>query len=155
MPAKPIPDGYQAVTPYLIVKNAAQALEFYKRALGATESFRLASPDGKIGHAEMRIGDSVVMLADEHPEMGHVGPRTIGGTPVSLHVYVEDVDTRFKQAIAAGGKETRAVTDQFYGDRSGSFEDPYGHLWHLSTHKEDVSPQEIDRRAAERFGKKK
>ena len=154
MPVKPIPDGYQAVTPYLIVSNAAQALEFYKRALGATESFRMASPDGKIGHAEIRIDGAVVMLADEHPEMGHVGPQTIGGTPVSLHVYVEDVDTRFQQAIAAGGREKRAVSDQFYGDRSGSFEDPYGHLWHLSTHKEDLTPEEIRERAEKLYGRK-
>ena len=154
MPVKPIPDGYQAVMPYLIVKNASQALDFYKRALGATERMRLTAPDGKIGHAEIDVGGCCVMLADEHPEMGHVGPQTIGGTPVSLHVYVEDVDQRFSQALAAGGKEKRAVADQFYGDRSGSFEDPYGHQWHLSTHKEDLSADEINKRAEKLFGKK-
>ena len=154
MPAKPIPDGYNAVTPYLIVKNAAQALDFYKRALGARERMRLTAPDGKIGHAEIEVGGCCVMLADEHPENGHVGPETIGGSPVSLHVYVEDVDARFRQALAAGAREKRAVADQFYGDRSGSFEDPFGHLWHLSTHKEDLSPDEINRRAEKLFGKK-
>ena len=151
MPAKPIPDGYHAVTPYLIVRNAVEALDFYKRALGADEKFRLTGPDGRVGHAEIRIGDSVVMLADESPEMGHVGPHTIGGSPIMLHVYVDDVDARFKQAIAAGGKEKRPVEDQFYGDRSGSFEDPYGHYWHLSTHKEDLSPDEINQRAEKLF----
>lgn len=145
---KPIPDGYHAVTPYLIVKGAAQALEFYKRALGASERMRLTAPDGRIGHAEIEVGGSCIMLADEHPEMRALGPKTVGGTPVSLHVYVEDVDTRFQQAIAAGGKERRAVADQFYGDRLGTFEDPFGHVWHLSTHKEDLSPDEISRRAA-------
>jgi PhnB protein len=110
-------------------------------------------PDGKIGHAEFSIGDSIVMLADEFPEMGHVGPQSMGGTPVSLHLYVEDVDARFKQALAAGGKEKRKVEDQFYGDRSGSIEDPFGHIWHLSTHKEDLTPQEIEKRAAEAMRK--
>ena len=155
MPAKAVPDGYHAVTPYLIVKNAAQALEFYKRALGARERMRLDAPGGKIGHAEIEVDGSCVMLADEHPEMGYVGPRTIGGTPVSLHLYVDDVDRRFRQAIDAGGVEKRPVEDQFYGDRSGTFEDPYGHLWHLATHKEDLSPEEISKRADALFGKKK
>jgi len=155
MPVKAVPDGYQAVTPYLIVKNAAQALDFYKRALGARERMRLDAPGGKIGHAEIEVDGSCVMLADENAEMGHVGPQTIGGTPVSLHLYVKDVDTRFKQAIEAGGVEKRAVEDQFYGDRSGTFEDPYGHLWHLATHKEDVSPEEIRKRAEALFGRKK
>lgn len=147
MPVKAVPDGYQAVTPYLIVKNAAQALDFYKRALGARERMRLDAPGGKIGHAEIEVDGSCVMLADENAEMGHVGPQTIGGTPVSLHLYVKDVDTRFKQAIEAGGVEKRAVEDQFYGDRSGTFEDPFGHTWTLATHLEDVSPEEMARRA--------
>jgi PhnB protein len=155
MPVKAVPDGYQAVTPYLIVKNAAQALDFYKRALGARERLRLDAPGGKIGHAEIEVDGSCVMLADENAEMGHVGPQTIGGTPVSLHLYVNDVDTRFKQALEAGGVEKRAVEDLFYGDRSGTFEDPYGHLWHLATHKEDVSPEEIRKRAEALFGRKK
>ena len=155
MPVKAVPDGYNTVTPYLIVKNATQALDFYKRALGAKERLRLEAPGGKIGHAEIEVDGSCVMLADEHPEMGYVGPRTIGGTPVSLHIYVVDVDTRFKQAIAAGGVEKRPVQDQFYGDRSGTFEDPYGHLWHLATHKEDLSQEEINKRAEALYGKKK
>ena len=147
MKAKPIPDGYHAVIPYLVVKNAAKALDYYEKAFGAKRGLRMDKPDGKIGHAEFSIGDSIVMLADEFPEMGHVGPQSMGGTPVSLHLYVEDVDTRFKQALAAGGKEKRKLEDQFYGDRSGSIEDPFGHIWHLSTHKEDLTPEEIDRRA--------
>jgi PhnB protein len=148
MAVKPIPDGYAAVQPYLIVANAAEALDFYKRALGATERMRMTGPDGRVGHAEIDIGGCVVMLADEHPEIGALGPKTVGGTPVSLHVYVEDVDSRFRQALAAGAKEKRPLADMFYGDRSGTIEDPYGHVWHLSTHKEDVTPEEIHRRAA-------
>jgi PhnB protein len=150
---KPVPDGYGGVTPYLIVKNAAKALDYYQKAFGAKEKFRMDKPDGKVGHAEISIGDSIVMLADEFPEMGHVGPQSMGGTPVSLHMYVEDVDARFKQALAAGGKEKRKVQDQFYGDRSGSLEDPFGHIWHLSTHKEDLTPEEIDKRATEAMKK--
>ncbi len=153
MAAKPIPDGYPAVTPYIIVRNGAQALDFYKRALGATERMRLTAPDGKIGHAEIDIGGSVVMLADEHPEMDALGPKTVGGTPVSLHVYVDDVDARFKQAIAAGAKQKRPIADMFYGDRSGTLEDPYGHIWHLATHKEDLTPDEINKRAATMYKK--
>ena len=152
---KPIPEGYHSITPYLIVKDGVRAIEFYERAFGARELFRMMRPDGRVGHAELEIGDSRVMLADEHPEMGYVGPRTIGGTPVSLHLYVDDVDRRFRQAIDAGGVEKRPVEDQFYGDRSGTFEDPYGHLWHLATHKEDLSPEEISKRADALFGKKK
>ena len=143
---KPVPDGYHAVTPYLIVNGAASAIDFYKKAFGATELMRMASPDGRVGHAEIRIGDSPIMLADEFPEMGHKSPQTLGGSPISIMIYVTDVDTVFKQAIAAGGKEQRPVKDQFYGDRSGTLEDPFGHVWHVATHKEDVSPEEMERR---------
>ena len=144
---KPIPEGHNSVSPYLIVSGADKALDFYKKALGATELFRLQSPDGKIGHAEIKIGDTILMLADEHPDMQAHGPRKFGGSPVSLHVYVENVDTVWKQALAAGGKEKRPLADQFYGDRLGSFEDPFGHTWHVSSHVEDVSVEEIGRRA--------
>jgi PhnB protein len=145
---KPIPDGYHSVTPYLIVNDGARAIEFYKKAFGATELLRFPRPDGKLMHAEMQIGDSRIMLADEYPERGARSPQSIGGSPVTFHVYVEDVDTTFDQAIAAGAKETRPVMDQFYGDRTGGVTDPFGHTWHLATHKEDVSPEEMQRRAA-------
>src|SRR5438477_230484 len=148
MAAKPIPEGYQSVTPYLIVGGAAKALDYYKRAFGAKERMRLPMPDGKIAHAEIEIGDSVIMLADEFPQMGAKSPQTIGGTPVGICLYVEDVDTRFKQAIAAGGKEERPVKDQFYGDRSGTLIDPFGHKWTIATHIEDVSSEEMKRRMA-------
>ena len=148
MSAKPIPDGYHTATPYLVVQNAASALEFYKKAFGAEELLRLASPDGKIGHAEIKIGDSPIMLADEFPEMGYRGPQALGGSPVSIMLYVEDVDARFNQAIAAGAKVRRPVKDEFYGDRAGNLEDPFGHVWTIATHKEDVSPEEIERRFA-------
>jgi len=144
--AKPIPEGYHSVTPYLIIKGATEAIDFYKKAFGATELFRMPAPGGKIGHAEIKIGDSPIMLADESPEMGHKSPQTLGGSPISIMIYVADVDTVFKQAIAAGGKEQRPVKDQFYGDRSGTLEDPFGHVWHVATHKEDVSPEEMERR---------
>lgn len=126
---KPIPDGYHTVTPYLIVRGAAAAIEFYKKAFAATELFRLDSPSGKIGHAEMRIGDSPIVLADEHPEMGAKSPQTIGGSPVSIMLYVEDVDAVVPRAVAAGAKVTRPVEDKFYGDRMGGLEDPFGHVW--------------------------
>ena len=145
---KPIPEGHQAVSPYLIVDGGARALDFYKKAFGATELFRMEAPGGKIGHAEIKIGDSVVMLADVHAEMQAHDPHHYKGSPVSLHVYVEDVDKVAKQATAAGATVKRPVQDQFYGDRSGTFEDPFGHTWHVSTHKEDLSPEEIGRRAA-------
>lgn len=145
---RPIPEGYHTVTPYLIVKGGARALEFYKKAFGATELYRMEFGD-KIGHAEILIGDSHVMLADEYPDMGYRGPESLGGTSVSLMIYVEDVDKKFNQAIAAGGKVQRALQNQFYGDRSGTLEDPFGHVWTISTHVEDVSPEEMNRRAAQ------
>ena len=145
--AKAVPDGYHTATPYLIVKGAAAALDFYKKAFGATELFRMASPDGRIGHAEIRIGDSQIMLADEVPGMGYVSPQTLGGSPVSLMLYVPDVDQLFEQAIAAGGTAQRPVQDQFYGDRSGTLKDPFGHVWTISTHIEDIPPDEMRRRA--------
>ena len=149
---RPIPEGYHNVTPYLIVSDAAGAIEFYKTAFGATELMRMAAPGGKVGHAEIRIGDSRIMLADEFPDMGARGPKALGGSPVNLHLYVEDVDGVARQAVAAGAKEVRPIKDQFYGDRSGTFEDPYGHVWHVSTHKEDVPEGELKRRAAEAMG---
>jgi PhnB protein len=145
MAAKPIPDGYEGVTPYLIVDGASRAIDFYKKAFGATELFRMPMGD-KIGHAELKIGKSVVMMADEHPDMGHKGPKAYGGTPVSLMFYVEDVDSVFKNAIASGAKEVKGVADQFYGDRSGTLSDPFGHVWTIATHKEDVAPEEMNRR---------
>lgn len=146
MPVKPIPDGYHTVTPYLIVKGAASALEFYKRAFGATELLRMPGPGGCVAHAEIRVGDSPIMLADEFPDSGYRGPQSLGGSPVGILLYVEDVDARFRQAVAAGGKVVKPVTDQFYGDRSGTLEDPFGHVWTIATHKEDLSPEEIHQR---------
>jgi PhnB protein len=146
MAVKPIPDGYHTATPYMIVKDAARAIEFYKQAFGATELMRLADPSGKVGHAEIRIGNSPIMLADEFPEMGIRSPQTIGGSPVSILLYVDDVDATYAQAIAAGAKSTRPIKDQFYGDRSGVLEDPFGHTWSIATHKEDLSPAEINDR---------
>ena len=148
MAVKAIPDGYHSVTPYLIISGATGAIEYYKKAFGATELMRIDAPGGKIGHAEIKIGDSPIMLADEFPEMGYKSPTTLGGSPVSIMIYVEDVDTVFKQAIAAGGKEQRPVKDQFYGDRSGTLEDPFGHVWHVATHQEDVSAEEMEQRAS-------
>jgi len=145
--AKSIPDGYNSVTPYLIVNDAAGAIEFYKRALGATEKFRMNAPNGKVGHAEIKIGNSVIMLADEYPDMGHRGPQAFGGSPVSILLYVADVDDRFKRALAAGAKVRKPLETQFYGDRSGTLEDPFGHTWTIATHVEDVAPEEMKRRA--------
>lgn len=145
---KPIPEGYHTVTPYLIVNDAVGALEFYKKAFGATELMRMADPGGKVMHAEIKIGDSPIMLADEFPEMGARSPQSFGGSPVSILLYVEDVDAMASQAVAAGAKEIRAVQDQFYGDRSGTFADPFGHQWHISTHVEDVAPEEMEKRSA-------
>lgn len=149
MTVKAIPDGYHTATPYLIISGATEAIEYYKQAFGATELMRIDAPGGKIGHAEIKIGDSPIMLADEFPEMGYKSPQTLGGSPVSIMSYVADVDTVFDRAIAAGGKEQRPVKDQFYGDRSGTLEDPFGHVWHVATHKEDVSAEEMEQRAAQ------
>ncbi len=146
MATKPIPDGYHTATPYLIVKGAAKALEFYKKAFGARELMRFEAPGGTIGHAEIQVGDSPIMLADEHPEMGYVGPQTLGGTAVSILLYVEDADARFKKAISAGATVMRPVQDQLYGDRSGTLKDPFGHVWSIATHKEDVALEEVRRR---------
>jgi PhnB protein len=145
--AKPVPEGYHSLTPYLIVKGAARALEFYTRAFGAEERFRMPMPDGKIGHAEMRVGDSIFMLADEFPERGIRGPQ--GNPPVSLMIYCEDVDAVWKRSLAAGGKEQKPLQNQFYGDRSGTLVDPFGHQWTVATHVEDVAPEEMKRRMAE------
>lgn len=152
---KPIPDGHNGVSPYLIVDGAARAIEFYTKAFGARELFRHVAPGGKVGHAEVRIGDTVVMLADVHPEVGAQAPAHYGGSPVSLHLYVEDVDKVAERAVAAGAKIKRPVADQFYGERMGSLEDPFGHTWHVSTHIEDVSPEELDRRVAAMMKEKK
>lgn len=143
---KPVPDGYPTVTPYLIVDGASAAIEFYCSVLGATERMRMPAPDEKVGHAELEIGDSVIMLADEFPDMDALGPRAVGGSPVSLHVYVEDADSVFDRALGAGAKALRTVEERFYGDRSGQFEDPFGHRWDVATHVEDVSPDEMAKR---------
>ncbi|MGE0259278.1 MAG: VOC family protein [Alphaproteobacteria bacterium] len=147
-PVKPIPDGYDTLTPYLIVGDAAGAIAFYAKAFGATERMRLDAPGGRIGHAELTIGNSVIMLADEHPEMGALSPASIGGTPIGLHLYVADVDAVTERAVAAGGKVLQAPETKFYGDRNSTLEDPFGHRWFISTHVEDVAPDEIARRAA-------
>lgn len=148
----PIPQGFSTVTPYLIVKGCAQALEFYKLALNATELSRYSSPDGSIAHAEIRIGNSNLMMGDECADHGHVGPKTLKGSPVSFMVYVEDVDRIAAQAVAAGMKVKRPVENQFYGDRLGIFEDPYGHTWSIGTHIEDVTDDEIRKRAQAKYG---
>ncbi len=148
MSIKPIPDGYHSVTPYLIVKDAADAIEFYKKAFGASELMRVPGPGGAVMHAEIKIGDSIIMLADEFPQMDALGPKTIGGTPVGLMIYVANVDEVFTGALAAGGKEFRPLQNQFYGDRSGTLEDPFGHKWTIATHFEDVTHEEIQRRMA-------
>ena len=143
---RPIPEGYHAITPYLVVKGAARAIDFYKKVFGAREKFRMDGPGGTVAHAEIEIGDSVVMLADENPQHCALSPSTVGGTPVSIMLYVEDVDRTAETLTKAGAKTLRPVQDMFYGDRSGGFEDPFGHHWHVSTHIEDVSPEEIERR---------
>ena len=153
MAVKPIPDGYHSVTPYLAVKGAAEAIEFYKKAFGAVELCRFTGPNGSVGHAELKIGDSPIMLADEHPAMDHLGPKSRGGATAGFLIYVPDVDARFAQAVAAGGKVRKAVQDQFYGDRSGTLEDPFGHVWTIATHKEDVSSEQMHRRAQEAMQK--
>jgi PhnB protein len=149
--ARPIPEGHHTVTPYLSVRNGGKAMEFYKTAFGARERYKLMMPDGRLGHGELTLGDSVIMLADEFPEYGNTGPETVGGTPVTIHLYVEDVDAFVKKAVAAGARERKPVMDQFYGDRSGQIEDPFGHVWWVATHKEDVSPEELDKRARAMF----
>ena len=142
----PIPAGYHSVTPYLVMDGAAKAIEFYKQAFDATELLRMPMPDGKVAHAEIKIGDSPVMMADATEEFK--GPRAFGGTPVSIMIYVEDVDRIFRQALAQGATQLRPIVDQFYGDRSGTLVDPFGHVWTVATHIEDVSPEEMDRRMA-------
>ena len=146
MPVHHIPEGYNSITPYLVIKGAADAIEYYKHVFGATEVMRMAQADGRIGHAELKIGNSHIMLADEFPEMDHRGPLSLGSSPVSILLYVEDVDAIVNRAVAAGAKILKPVQDQFFGDRSGFIQDPFGHLWGVATHIEDVSPQEIEER---------
>jgi PhnB protein len=143
-----IPEGYNTVTPYLVIKGAAKAIEYYKEVFGAEEKFRMNGPDGRVGHAELRIGDSQIMLADENPGMGqgHSSATTMGGSPVSIHLYIQDVDHVVERAVAAGAKILKPVQDQFYGDRTGFLQDPFGHYWSVATHVEDVSPQEMEER---------
>jgi PhnB protein len=150
---QPIPAGYHAVTAYLSIKGAGQAIDFYNRAFGAKEVVRIPGPQGTIGHAELKIGDSLVMLADESPDMGFLGPHARGGTTIQLHLYVRDVDATVNKAVAAGGKLTRPIEDKFYGDRAGTIEDPYGHVWYIATHTEDVPPKEMKRRMDEMMKK--
>jgi PhnB protein len=148
---KPIPEGQEAVIPYLICRNAAAAIDFYTRAFGAEELIRLGEP-GKVGHCEMKIGSARFMLADEFPDRGALSPETIGGTPVSLYVYVESIDNFADKAVAEGLKVIRPVADQFYGDRSGYFEDPFGHKWGFATHVEDLTPEQMEERAKAAHG---
>lgn len=148
---KAIPDGYHSVTPYLVLDQAAKAIEFYKQVFGATEIVRMPDPGGRIGHAEIKIGNSHVMLSDEFPEMGFRGPKSLGGAPVTLMVYVDNADDVFRKAIAAGAQERQAMKDQFYGDRSGQIQDPFGHVWTIATHVEDVTPEEMQRRVKQYF----
>jgi PhnB protein len=146
---KPIPEGFHTLTPYLSIRGAAQAIEFYKRAFGATERFRMPGPDGKtVGHAEIVIGDSIVMLADEFPQFGNNSPQTLNGTPVCFGLYVKDADAAYQQAVEAGATVLKPIADQFYGDRAGTVQDPFGHRWTLMTHKEDLSPEELNARLA-------
>jgi PhnB protein len=142
-----IPKGYSTITPYLVIKGAAKAIDYYKKVFGATVVVRMDGPDGRVGHAELQIGDSRIMLADENPQMGYRSAESIGASPVSLYVYLPDCDKVVAQAVAEGAKILKPVQDQFYGDRSGFLQDPFGHLWGIATHKEDVSPQEMDERA--------
>lgn len=150
-----IPKNYHSITPYLIIDGAAKAIDFYKKVFGAKEAMRMESPAGKIAHAELKIGDSKIMLADECLEMDARGPRAYGGSAITIHLYVKNVDATVEKAVSAGAKIVRKVEDMFYGDRSGTLEDPFGHKWHVSTHIEDVTPAKIRKRAAEMFGKKK
>jgi len=146
MPVKAVPDGYHTATPYLVIKGAAGALEFYKKAFGARELVRMPAPDGTVVHAEIAIGDSVIMMGEEQPGMGFVAARPGTPTPVVLMLYVDDADAMFGRALAAGAREIRPLKNQFYGDRSGTLADPFGHVWTIATHIEDLSPAEIDRR---------
>jgi|SRR5205814_509643 len=150
-PVKPVPDGYTAVTPYITLKNAAAAIEFYKKAFGAEEAMRFNTPDGKIAHAEIRIGGAAIMLSEESPQWNALSPQTIGGTATSLMLYVKDADAVFKRAVEAGATATMPVADQFYGDRCGNIVDPFGHKWSIATHIEDVSHEEMGRRMAKMF----
>ena len=152
-PVKPIPDGYHSVTPYLVVDDAAKAIDFYRRAFGAQEIMRMSGPQGKIGHAELKIGDSMIMLSDEMPQAGTRSAKSLGGSPVGIFLYVTDVDTVYNQAVAAGAKAEMPLADQFWGDRYGKLSDPFGHHWSLATHKEDVAPAEMQKRAAEAMAK--
>jgi PhnB protein len=147
--AKPVPEGYHTATPYLFVRGAAKAIEFYKNAFGATELMRMAGPDGGIMHSELKIGDSIIMMGDEDPKRGIRGPESLGGSPMSLYLYVDDCDKVFNQAVGAGATATTPLKDQFYGDRSGAIKDPFGHSWHIATHMEDVSMDEIRKRMAQ------
>jgi PhnB protein len=149
---QPVPEGYPQVTPYLCVEGASAAIEFYGRVLGTTERMRMETPEGTVSHAELQLGGSLIMLADEFPELGVRSPKAFGGSPVTMSVYVEDVDGVFGRALQAGAKVLRPLEDQFYGDRAGQFEDPFGHRWSVATHVEDVSPEEMARRAAEATG---
>src|SRR5579864_986300 len=153
MPVKPIPDGYRTVTPYLTLNNAAAAIDFYKRAFGAQEIMRMDAPNGKIGHAELKIGDSMIMIADEMPGSGVRSPQWLGGTTTGIFLYVPNVDSVFNQAVAAGAKAEMPPADMFWGDRYGKLADPFGHSWSLATHKEDVAPEEMKKRAKEAMAK--
>ena len=149
---KPVPDGFHTLTPHLVVKGASQAIEFYKRAFGAEEIKRLPGPDGKsLIHAELKIGNSRLLLVDEFPEMDCRGPRSVGGSPVSIHMFVDDADAAFDKALAAGAEVRTPLADQFWGDRYGVLTDPFGHIWSIATHKEDLTPQEIGKRAQTAF----
>lgn len=151
-PIKPIPEGYHSLTPYLCCRDAGAAIDFYKKAFGATELMRMGAPGEKIGHADIQIGDSHLMLADEFPEMGFLSPQSVGGSPVMIHLYVEDADATTARAVAAGAKVVKPVEDQFYGDRGGQLDDPFGHKWYVSTRKEDLSFDEVRERAAKMMG---
>jgi PhnB protein len=153
MAVKPIPDGYEQAIPYLCINGAAAAIEFYKKAFGATEGVRFPTPDGKVAHAELKVGNAIIMLADESQKMNFRGPNSFGGSPVVIHLYVNDVDAVIARAIALGAKVHRPIANQFYGDRAGSITDPFGHTWHLATHIEDVSPEQMQKRAAALHGK--
>jgi len=152
MPARPIPEGYHSITPYLVISGAAKAIDWYKQAFGAQQTLRMEDPTtGKIGHAELKIGDSYIMLADEYPDMGYRSPKTLGGAGISLLLYVKDVDGTVKQAVDAGAKLERPLQDQFYGDRTGTLQDPFAHVWTIATHIEDVSPEEMLERSKKAF----